>query len=73
MIHNVSGYKSIAALLFPILILAGCGDGGSSNRQAYDDGGRERISILSSTQTLDPDSAIASLPVVLPRPYTNGN
>lgn len=42
-------------------------------RQAYDDEGRERISILTSTQTLDADGSISDLSVVLPRPYRNGN
>ncbi|MFC4348237.1 PQQ-binding-like beta-propeller repeat protein [Kordiimonas lipolytica] len=42
-------------------------------KQKYDDEGRERIAILTSTQTLDADSAISGLPVVLPRPYANSN
>lgn len=42
-------------------------------RQAYDDEGRERISILTSTQTLDADGSISELSVVLPQPYRNGN
>jgi len=42
-------------------------------KQRYDDEGRERIPILTSTQTLDADSAISGLQVVLPRPYSNGN
>ncbi|UTW53897.1 PQQ-binding-like beta-propeller repeat protein [Kordiimonas sp. SCSIO 12610] len=54
-----------------VLLLAACGSSGP--KRTYDDEGRERISILSSTQTLDADSAIANLPVVLPRPYVNKN
>ena len=53
--------------------LAACSGGNKKPRGKYDDEGRERIPILTSTQILDADSAIASLPVVLPRPYTNGN
>ena len=53
------------------LFIAACSD--KAPRQTYDDGGRERIAILSSTQELDADDAIAGLPVVLPRPYTNKN
>lgn len=58
-----------------MLSLSACGlfKGDGKPKNAYDDEGRERISILTSTQTLDADSAIASLPVVLPRPYRNRN
>lgn len=57
------------------LALGACGifEGSGKPKNAYDDEGRERISILTSTQTLDADRSIASLPVVLPRPYRNGN
>ncbi len=61
-------------ILTTALVLSGCSLFKSSKpKQKYDDEGRERISILTSTQTLDADSAISGLPVVLPRPYTNGN
>lgn len=56
--------------------LSACGWFGGDDdepEQTYDDEGRERISILTSTQTLDADSSIADLAVVLPRPYTNKN
>lgn len=72
----------LKALLRPVLIcglalsITACGLFESSDkkpRNAYDDEGRDRISILTSTQTLDADEAIAGLAVVLPRPYRNGN
>jgi outer membrane protein assembly factor BamB len=53
------------------LAVAACGSG--KPKQLYDDQGRARISILTSTQTLDADAALASVPVVLPRPYRNKN
>lgn len=57
------------------LLLGACGwfGGDDEPKKAYDDGGRERISILTSTQTLDADSSIGSLSIVLPEPYRNGN
>lgn len=55
-----------------LALLAACG-GGSSPRTAYDDGGKERISVLTSTQQLDVDPSITALPVTLPAPYRNGN
>lgn len=61
---------------FLAFALSACGWFGGDDdepEQRYDDEGRERISILTSTQTLDADSSIASLAVVLPRPYTNKN
>lgn len=64
-----------ALILATAIALSGCSIFKSSgkNKQKYDDEGRERISILSSAQALDVDNAISSLPVVLPRPYTNKN
>lgn len=55
--------------------LGACGwfGGDDEPEQRYDDEGRERISILTSTQTLDADSAISDLSIVLPRPYVNRN
>lgn len=65
----------LSAVLVLSLTLGACSwfQGNSKPKNAYDDEGRERISILTSTQTLDADRTIASLPVVLPRPYRNGN
>lgn len=61
-------------ILTTALALSACGIFGDKKpKQKYDDEGRERLSILSSTQTLDADSAIRDLPVVLPQPYQNGN
>jgi len=57
------------------LSLGACGwfGGDDKPKQSYDDEGRERISILTSTQTLDADSSISSLSIVLPKPYRNAN
>lgn len=62
-------------ILTTALALSACSwfGGDKKPKQKYDDEGRERISILTSTQTLNADSAISSLPVVLPKPYRNGN
>lgn len=55
--------------------LGACGWFGGDNKpkQGYDDEGRERISILTSTQTLDADSSIRDLSIVLPQPFRNMN
>jgi len=47
------------------------GDGPKEDK--YDDGGRERISIISSTQGVEADPAISRIPVAVPKPYRNGN
>lgn len=60
-------------LLALTVALAACSGNSKKPRNKYDDEGRERIPILSSTQTLSADSAISGLSVVLPRPYRNGN
>lgn len=74
MIAPARGILKAGLVLTTALTLSACGMFKSSGpKQQYDDEGRERISILTSTQTLDADSAIASLQVVLPRPYQNGN
>lgn len=69
-----STLRTMAAPLLA-LSLSACGlfGGDDEPEQTYDDEGKDRISILTSTQTLDADRAIANLPVVLPRPYRNGN
>lgn len=64
---------AVAALLSFGLTACGWFGGDDEPRQTYDDEGRERISILTSTQTLDADRSIASVEVTLPRPYTNRN
>lgn len=67
-------FLKTSLVLSAALALSACGIFKSSGpKQTYDDGGRERISVLTSTQTLDADSAISGLQVVLPRPYENGN
>ncbi len=55
--------------------LTACGwfGGDDAPEQTYDDEGRERIPVLTSTQTLDADNSISSLSIVLPRPYVNKN
>ena len=56
-------------------VLGACSlfSGSSKPKDAYDDEGRERIAVLSATQDLKADAAIAGLPVTLPRPYQNKN
>lgn len=63
------------ATAFLALSIGACGwfGGDDKPKQSYDDEGRERISILTSTQTLDADGSISNLSIVLPRPYVNGN
>ncbi|WP_262691714.1 PQQ-like beta-propeller repeat protein [Kordiimonas aestuarii] len=68
--HKLLRFGLLAVTAFAV---AACSGGSKKPRGKYDDEGRERIAILSATQTLDADSAISSLPVVLPAPYTNGN
>lgn len=73
--NTVNGVARGALILATAIALSGCSifKGSSKNRQAYDDEGRERISILSSAQALDADRSIGNVPVVLPRPYKNSN
>lgn len=54
------------------LALAACGGGSSSKRQAYDDGGKERITILTSTSDLRADPSLVGQNVLVPAPYKNG-
>lgn len=42
-------------------------------KQKYNDEGKERLSILSDVTSIQADPSIASVPVVLPAPYTNKN
>ena len=66
-----------ASLFGVISLLSACSmfgdDGDKKPRNKYDDEGRERISILTSTQDLQADNAIAGIRVALPEPYRNGN
>lgn len=74
MISHKRVFLKTTLILSTAFALSACSIFKSSGpKQAYDDEGRERISVLTSTQTLDADSAIAGLQVVLPRPYANGN
>lgn len=50
--------------------LAACS---SSDKEVYDDGGKQRIAVLTSTSELSADNALAGLRVVLPAPYVNGS
>lgn len=63
----------LAAVLSVSVAACGWFGGDDEPRQAYDDEGRERIPVLTSTQTLDADGSISSLSIVLPRPYVNKN
>ncbi|MFC3050996.1 outer membrane protein assembly factor BamB family protein [Kordiimonas pumila] len=60
-----------AATIITLALAVSACSGSGKNKNKYDDEGRERISILTSAQSLDADKAIATLPVVLPRPYKN--
>ncbi len=57
------------------MALSACSLFKSSGKKAedYDDEGRERISIISSTEGMDVDPAIANMVVAIPRPFTNKN
>ncbi|WP_374763835.1 outer membrane protein assembly factor BamB family protein [Yunchengibacter salinarum] len=69
-IQTATGHAARTALAAALaLSLAACG--GSGPRQKYDDGGKERISILTSTQLLEADPGIQDLPVTISRPYRN--
>lgn len=50
--------------------LGACSSGGSK-KSTYDDGGKERLAILSSAQGIEASDALVNSPVILPRPYTN--
>lgn len=67
------GRLAMTAALTVMLGACGWFDGSNKPKRGYDDEGRERISILTSTQTLDADGGIADLAIVLPRPYRNKN
>jgi outer membrane protein assembly factor BamB len=61
-------------LIGAALSLSACGMFASDKKeQVYDDEGRERISILSSSQSIEADSAIGRIPVQIPAPYQNSN
>ncbi|MBL4790366.1 MAG: PQQ-binding-like beta-propeller repeat protein [Kordiimonadaceae bacterium] len=61
----------LGASLFAV---AACGAFSTRDKSdKYNDGGRERIAVLSSTQGLNADASIANTPVYLPRPYRNSN
>ena len=58
----------------PLLVsVAACSwfEGSSKPKSSYDDEGKDRLSILSSTRIIEADPALAAQPVILPRPYTN--
>lgn len=70
---NKSNLGRIVLVSLLAVAVSGCSIfKGSKDKTKYDDEGRERISILTSSQDLDVDKSIQSLPVVLPRPYRNG-
>jgi len=63
----------ITLLLTASLSACSMFSGSKSDKDKYDDEGRERISIISSTQGMAADPALASMAVSVPRPYANGN
>jgi len=64
-----------AATVLLVTSLSACSmfSGGKKDKDKYDDEGRERISIISSTQGMEADSLLANVAVTLPRPYRNNN
>lgn len=72
---NFSSTLRLIVAAAAALSLGACGwfGGDDKPKRSYDDEGRERISILTSTQTLDADRSISELSIVLPRPYRNEN
>jgi len=70
-----SGLRSglVIALVFSLSACSIFGSSGKKKAGEYDDEGRERISILSASQGIQTDPALAGVPVLLPRPYRNSN
>ena len=70
-----SGVARGTLIIATALSLSGCSlfKGSGKPKNAYDDQGRERISILATGYSLNVDASISSLPVVLPKPYTNAS
>lgn len=55
-------------------LVAACSGGGDKKpKNKYDDEGRERVSVLTSTQLLDADEALSGITVTLPPAYRNLN
>lgn len=73
--NPVKQFGRLAVILVSTTALSACSlfSGGSKTEQKYDDEGRERISIISSTQGVEADPAIAQLTIAVPRPYRNLN
>lgn len=73
--NNTKSLLRSALVVSTALSLAACSlfSGGGDKKQKYDDGGRERIPILSATQIVEADNAIAGISVALPKPYRNKN
>jgi len=63
----------IVILLTATLSACGMFSGSKKDKTKYDDEGRERISIISSTQGMEADNALAGVAVTVPRPYRNSN
>jgi len=64
-----------ALVLSTALSLSACSifSGGGKKAHEYDDGGRERISILTGAQAMEADNALAGVRVAIPAPYANKN
>lgn len=73
--NNTKSFLRSALVVSTALSLSACGlfSGATEKRERYDDGGRERIPILSATQIVEADSAIAGISVAVPKPYRNNN
>jgi outer membrane protein assembly factor BamB len=72
---TVAKITRFSILLVAVTALSACSLFKSKEKKAdeYDDEGRERISIISSTQGIEVDPAIASVAVAIPKPYRNNN
>jgi len=75
MTNNLKLVSRFAIVVVSATALSACSifSGSSKKDQKYDDGGRERIAIISATQGVEADPAIAGVAVAIPRPYRNNN
>ena len=72
---SAMGITRFGLVLLLATSLSACSmfSGSKKDKSKYDDEGRERISIISSTQGMEADSLLANTAVALPRPYRNNN
>ncbi|MBV1900390.1 MAG: PQQ-like beta-propeller repeat protein [Kordiimonadaceae bacterium] len=77
MMNNSTPSKAARAALILVTAfsLSACSifKGSGKSKFAYDDEGRERISILNSGQALEVDVSVSGVAIVLPKPYANAS